>query len=47
MKVGPRGLIKASQEGNLEMVQALLAAGADKEAGDCEGVETWRPLVRL
>ena len=34
MKAGPEGLIKASKEGRLEVVKALLAAGADKEAKD-------------
>ena len=46
MKAGRQGIIKASEEGDLEMVQALLAAGADKEATDNNGA-LWRPLVKL
>ena len=34
LKAGPEGLINASKEGRLEVVKALLAAGADKEAKD-------------
>ena len=33
-QAGPLGLINASMNGNLKEVQALLAAGADKEARD-------------
>ena len=31
MKAGPHGLINASEKGNIDVVKALLSAGADTE----------------
>ena len=39
---GSTGLILASSEGHLEVVKALLDAGADKEARDQVSGRSWK-----